>query len=738
MDKNGVSLGQTGNEDIDSLKVYVANTIPVPVSVENVDAIAKAFEDVIGLALSKTEATSSSTTIDLTPKPSDFQNMKGNLAVIVPSGFLMIHNDLEALIEALGEKEKSSSTSSSSLLSGASSLLGGGLKGLAVSAGVGIGAGAISGIANLFDNTGNKEAEDHLKSIINELNMELTADDFREDPEVKQAQHDSFVTYLSTYYTQQAAATVTEGVLGAIGTGVADAVVNLFNGLFRPDKVEEDPVRAKLDSIVLAITEQMTAEDYVGDSDILDTQKSFVKAYLWTYYSTQIAGMTVENIAGSLGSAVGNAIGGVIGGLLESAGLREKQPEGLEKILLALEEKINTDELSKDDDVKAAQKEQLLSYLKAYYAIQTAQFKLDSAANQAGSLPFEILEGAVESVKELGSRILGKLFGKEEEETDTLTQKYNAIISKLDENINVESFVNNDEVEDAQFEAMKTFITTYYSAQSIGTSASVITEKAGSSIGNFFGGIAKGVADSLAGNEDLGVYTDIITELNKNITLSKVLTADTEDKISKAQMDSTIEFLVSYYEAQSNELINSQTDKESFFGKISSSIRNNIVGWYEGLFGNDSLTPFQQAVIDIVNAPDSYKLSDDKLSQLESIKAVNVITAVEGILKKESEALVDTYESSMSRSKFKKSSLASFTDSYIDSVSKALKSSSDISSNSLDTGESISAVTYDDTRLLNQLNNIAAQLNTLIVTLQESVIGNVVVSSTTVTQDNNF
>ena len=365
---NGLTsiLKGSGNDSIDGINVYVTNSTAIPVEDENL----KAFLQNQGLNISSGQASgSSSINVKMDPSPSDFTSMK-SLNEIVPNGFILIHNDIEDLKEVL--------SSSGGSGGGLSSLLKGGIGGLGGIAGNFLG-GAVVGLAQgLFTGVFGDKTTDHMQDIIDELNMDLIADDFRGDPEVEAAQHDAFIQYLKVYYSEQTASMAGAATGSFISETVVSAVKGILKGAFEILTLGAFDPASKLESIATELDKELTYESIRSNSEAMKEVKQIqadsVISYLKWYYQAQINEIGGESVGNAIGGALKGILNGVIEGIfgsfLDLFGVNNEVPEKLEDIAIKLTENINPDDFKDDPEVVETQRNAVLKYLKWYYQAQ--------------------------------------------------------------------------------------------------------------------------------------------------------------------------------------------------------------------------------------------------------------------------------------------------------------------------------------------------------------------------------
>lgn len=219
-----------------------------------------------------------------------------DFASIIPSGFLLLHKDLKALIDGKSSQKSGLMT----ILDAVGPIL------------AAVGAVVIAGtiVKGLFGGNSEKSGG-HIQDIIDDLNMRLTADDVANYPEVQEAQREGLATYMKCYFIAQGTSAVVSATLGAVGTGAAAAVTGLVSGLLGKETKDEAQLHLKdiIDQIILSQDPAAWAEEANTDGTGLHTEvKVGIMTYLGLWFAAQAVSMTAETVAAGAGNAVGGAI----------------------------------------------------------------------------------------------------------------------------------------------------------------------------------------------------------------------------------------------------------------------------------------------------------------------------------------------------------------------------------------------------------------------------------------------
>lgn len=407
MDINGVSLNEA-TEDMKGIMVYVTNTSPIPVTFDGLEEFLSKFNinsllPSGGSLGSKYAAdTKSSVKINLDPQPSDFTSFGGDLSKVIPHGFLLLHNDLMSFLEKKDKSNESGGESFGGLLGGLSAA---GATGLGATLGGAVGGFVGGTLGGLFTGLFGDATSRHMEDIIDELNQDLTADDFRNNEEVKQVQVEGFIEYLKAYYTQQRNALYIEGTGESLGKALAGivttAITETFKGLWNAiTGKQEEP--DKLAAIAQELTAEITSEPFLSGGEYHDelkeVQNKAVMNYLKAYYAMQISEMVAQGAGNTTGNFIGNALNGVLTGMFEGTignvlrvfGVDTSNGEdfaaSLEKIVVELHNRINVEDFANSEEVLAVQRDSVIEYLKAYYKVQLNSLISDNSKGWIESL----------------------------------------------------------------------------------------------------------------------------------------------------------------------------------------------------------------------------------------------------------------------------------------------------------------------------------------------------------------
>lgn len=681
MDKNGVSL--IGNEDMDNIKVWVSNTTPIPVT------------------FSESGSKESKKKSRILPgiNASTFASLT-TLEEIIPNGFMLLHNDLQLLIENLSKSK------------------GGGF-GTALSAGAigGVVGSAASGlISGLFSGLGDK-SKDRLAQIAEELNMDLTADDFRGIPEVEQVQKESFINYLKMYYMEQIAAMAGQ----AVGSFASSAVITFFEdtlnalfGAFNKDKEPELP--GKLESIAIELDKDLTLEYVSSDSELMEQvrteQKKAVLNYIKVYYAEQVAGMAGKTAGSFVGGIFSGLIEGTIGTLVNIFTGRKEEATSLANIAEELTNSIQVADYASNEEVLEVQKNAIVNYLKVYYASQISELTTDTIGST--------ISGALSStITGLISGVIGGVFGIFTGNDKEQSSKLGEIAEELTANVKSSDYINDDGVKEAQRNAVVSYLKVYYASQVAELGAEGVGTTIGTAISTTITTAAKGIINgifSIFGGEkeaesstQTSKLQDIVKSLDNNLKAEDYVD---DSAILDIQKQAIISYVKLYYDLQIDELEN---DNKNWLGDALGKLGEGIGNFFSGLFGKKESSPFMNAVQDIINI-DSSKFKN--MPEIDSVIKNHLIKAISVVLNEQNEAILNWFSGDVDEGTkdalkdFRKAYNAAFTSSVgsIDMSNLFGGAQSNKDSNVSSIKDKVTTINIRLLNILNAINELNAKL----------------------------
>lgn len=584
-------------EEQQNLLVQVINTEtePIPVSGPYLQQLASVV--------------SSSVSVSATPKAGDILNVASNLSAVIPTGFLLLHNDLDDLSKKLGEESSDSKSGSSesgfSLLSI--------LKPMLVGAGAAVvAAGLVKGLfGGVSDRTTN-----HVQELVDDLNERLTVDDLANDNAVLTAQKIGFIAYMEAYFLQQAASMTISGVLEAVGTSAGKAVRGFFTSLFGMQE-EEDKVASKLKSMVEDIIMAQASDNYIGDEAVSKAVKIGIIAYIATYFATQTTAMATDTVLSGLTSAVGGAINSFFTNLFGIGG-----PKSYDKIQSIIDDIINaqsSDNYIGDEEVTTAVKGGIIKYIEVYFKTQALNMTADTVSSTVGS-----------SIANAVTSFFSTLFGREQEDPSGV-DKLKEIADTLMQQLNVQEAVGWDEIQQARRDGVKAYITTYFEAlaEQAGRPESKqnVAEKALNAVAGFLGKLFGREDDNASQAQAEGV-AKIIDAMLSDIDVD---TLSQDSELQQAKKDGIKSYVTSYFASMATILADkSKDDIKRGYDKYAADPwlgSNKLRG--EGLTPEEFFAKIAKL---------TFKLDDSDMpsaSELSTIKKQSVLDTAKAILNAE-------------------------------------------------------------------------------------------------------
>lgn len=664
MDINGVSLSDgSTTEDQKHLMVYVANTEPILVKLDEGSSIGTS--DKIGSV-----GDDARFTLNLNPKPDDFNSLKGNLKAIVPTGFILLHNDLQELIK--GKKVTGEAGDSGGFFSSLSGvLMSGGLTGsmAAIGSAAGAAAGSFIGagiggiISGLFG--GDTPTETHMKGIIEELNLRMTVDDFEDDPEILAEQRKAFIRYLKTYYFMQTAELAGDGVgktAASVVTGAAQElvqeVVSSLLGIVGLDDIYDDP----FEKVVKEVAGNINPDDYKNLKEVKDTQQEAIINYLKTYYALQISQMAAEE-AGKPGMSFFSGMAkelvqGVMGSLLGIVGLDDIYDTPFEKIVKEIAASINVSDYTGEgiyaSDIKDAQSKAVLEYLKEYYRAQTDNMTSEMEGQQTTSKFTGALQGTVQGILES----FGSLVGLD----DIYDSAFESIVKSLANGIDVADYTDEgtyaQSVKNVQSNAILAYLREYYQAQIDVMSSkerskdnwmTQLQNSIASSLGNIF--------ELITGKTDKNPFVDAVSAAASQISITDVDQSD----LTEVKSNSIVQGAKAILD------INVQALKSNY----------SIDGWFSGYTDilNDALDTVRENYLDALKIQVASGMIVDRNS-ITRVKTEAITKGVETVFEVNREALEYNYRPEKTKINKKSYSdyinevFGSIAQDYVDAVGK--------------------------------------------------------------------
>ena len=608
-----------------------------------------------------------------------------DFASIIPSGFLLLHKDLKALIDGKSSQKSGLMT----ILDALGPIL--------VAAGAVAIAGAI--VKGLF--SGNSEkSSGHIQDIIDELNMGLTADDVKDYPEVIQAQRDGLATYMKCYFTAQGASAVVSETLGAVGTGAAAAVTNLVNSLFGIETKDDAQLHLKkiIDTIIMAqdpekwakeATDDGTGEGGSGEDSFLRKEvRVGIAAYLGLWFAAQAASMTVETLAGGIGTAIGGFFNNLYNSLLgkdTDDNATKHLKDIIDQIILSQDIDSWVNEAGLEGSLLRGEvRLGIMTYLGLWFAAQATSMTAETLAGGIGS-----------AIGGFFNSLFTSLFGKKK--TDTLEGKLQDIIASIITSLDTkdQSITKSNEVQDAVKKGMAGYVTTYFNSIALSATAGSVGESAGEAVVGFVSSLMpwnwgkkkeeKNDPMTVLGNK----MQDVITQVTNAIKPEEMSTNDLMD----LARDGIHGFVEGYFKALSSNI------ELSSAGSSASS--------FLGIGGGNKIadTEITELILSHVKTTLSDLKVEDIRKDLNSVMAEGIGDIALTIFNKENSTIKDWYSSSLTKDQVK-TTLGGISEAYLKAVKTSIENGFKVETSSTITSKA-------DSRIIEALAQIQVILNSI-------------------------
>lgn len=720
MPENGVT---TPTRDMQGIEVYVKNSIPLDLSNNVLNRI-----DSIGVntllvgselegALFGTGARGKAPSI--TGNVDDLK--KGGLVGVIPNGFLLLHNDLQKLSGAEASGEKSNSSSSGI------NFLSDFIKGFAGAAGVAVGAAAAMALFN--SDIGTSES---LQKVISELDSDLSADDYKDDPEVASVKREAVLGYLKMYYTSQTASLAGEAVGSAVSSAVTTFAKNTLTSLFNLlTGAEDSPAATSLESIANTLDSSMGIEE-LGLSEggeyresVVNEKRKATAAYLAAYYVGQVANLAATDAASTFSDVAGELVGGTLRKIYERLTSKEENATSLESFASALDKSVTMEELGLaegGDHREVVIKEKRIAtaaYLATYYASQVANLAATTTASTISDIASEFVGGTLRKIYE-------KLIGREEN-----TTSLESFASTLDSSLTMkelglsEGGAYREGVVEEKRRAVSAYLKVYYADQ-----AAAAIKSLGSTDGIVTSLITKTLESLFGKAKDSDTASSLIELVNR---LDADMSADelglekggkNRSSVTDVQAEAVVSYLKAYYTSQVDSLLDN-FDSSS----LGTSAATAVTSFFSGLFGKkkDTTTdPFLTSLVEIIDniggSIDTAKFTYENNASVREAVDDSVSSYVTAFLEEEKAALIESIDSRALR-KAAKEALAG--------LNLDLKPLASLAFTSPSISDSTATLpTYDDRNILRKIDEVISSIETLSEILSDTSNNMTIVANT--------
>lgn len=725
MPENGVTAP---TKDMQGIEVYIKGSIPLDLGdkafteIQRINDSALLIDSELSGALfgvgDKGKAPSITGNVD------DIK--KGGLVSVIPNGFLLLHNDLVALSSPEAKKDESEGSG------GKLSFLSDFVKGFAGAAGVAAGAAAAMALFNSGEGT-----SESLKGVIADLDADISADDYKDDPEVASIKREAVLGYLRMYYTSQTASLAGDAIGNTLSSAVTSFVAgvagDLFNALLGR---EDDPAATSLEAIATTLDSSVSMDELGLEEGgeyrelVVAEKRKATASYLAAYYIGQIANLAATDAASTFSDVAGELVGGTLRKIYEKLKGKEEDATSLESFVSTLDSSMGMEELGIAEGgehreiVRKEKRLATIAYLAAYYTGQVASLATDSIASAASGFAAELVGGTLR-------KVFDKIRGKEENPSSL-----ESFISILDSSIGMNELgLDNggsyrEVVLAEKRKATAAYLSEYYNSQIRG----LASESVASAISDFALELVTGTIGKIFGKrkskeEDATSLEALATSLDASMTMEDLGLAPggaNRDRVLGVQSDAVTEYLKAYYSAQVNSLT-----KDLDSSTAGSSVATTVKSFFSSLFDkkSGSIDPFLESLKTITqNLGADMDISKFSYSSNPAVRDAidsSVGEYLTELLNKEKDALIDSIDNRALKTAAKEA-LAKVNLDLSPLASLSLPKYSIATEEVAEDEATSAATTYDDRNVLKKLDDIVANLEALLGAFQKN-IGNTTV-----------
>ena len=293
-------------------------------------------------------------------------------------------------------------------------------------------------------------------------------------------------------------------------------------------------------------------------------------------------GLDLVSIVGGAFAVVGAAViaGSIIKGLFK--GTSEDTDNHLNDIITELNNELTASDLANNPQVKEAQLEAFIGYLKAYYMQQSASMLVSG-----------VLEGVGAGAGKAINSFFSNAFGKAEDSASPLQVKLNEIIDEIAVNIDNTRYLPGGAawgtIEKETDIAVAAYLATYFATQT----ASMAVDNVASGVGEAIGGAIKGIFTGLFGKKEKDPLEQTLDNIILHITETiPIENYGYENAIVHKEVDIAVAtYLATYFATQTASM-----SIESVASSAGEALGGAITGLFNGLFGKKEEDPLEQTL----------------------------------------------------------------------------------------------------------------------------------------------
>lgn len=642
-------------------------------------------------AVSKSVTGSPKGTFTSRPQPKEDLLKSGkDFATVIPSGFLLLHQDLKDLAKDQGGG------------------LGGSLKSLASTFGTvfaAVGAVAIAGtiVKGLF--SGGSGDNSHIQDLIDQMNNQLTLDELTNGPnsaEIKAAQIQGVGTYMKSYFLAQGASAVVSETLGAIGTGAASAVTNLVNGLLGKETKDEAQLHLKalIDDIILAQESSVWVDESKKDGALKSEVRIGIMTYLGLWFAAQAVSLTAETVSSAIGSGVANvfvSFWNTISGKGTDDAAATHLKEVIDQIIINQKTSEWVTESNKPGSVLNAEvRTGIALYLGLWFAAQATKLTAETVGDSVGTAIGSFVNGFFTS-----------MFGtKKPTVMETKVQEIlDSIVISLDPKD--PGISQSSEVLDAMHDGIASYVKVYFSMMATSAVAKTTGEAGGEAAASFFKKLlpwnwGKKDTEDLVMSQLSGKLQDILQQTVNAVDSQEI---DQTEYINLAKEGIT-GFVQKYFETFLN-IENLSGAGMSYYDTYSIGYQ----AYNDPDISNSVLSALRSIFTGLIPASELSGIQ----SQVRTAATSSIVATAKEIFEAESKKIKNRYSSSLKNSDID-AAFASVSATYLNAVKNGIEDSFRVS-----TGVTVNS--QSDDRIIQALTRIQAQLDALTGNTNDLVSG---------------
>ena len=304
-------------------------------------------------------------------------------------------------------------------------------------------------------------------------------------------------------------------------------------------------------------------------------------------------GLDLVSLVGGAFAVVGAAViaGSIIKGLFK--GTSEDTDNHLNDIITELNNELTASDLANNPQVKEAQLEAFIGYLKAYYMQQSASMLVSG-----------VLEGVGAGAGKAINSFFSNAFGKAEDSASPLQVKLNEIIDEIAVNIDNTRYLPGGAawgtIEKETDIAVAAYLATYFATQTASMAVDNVASGVGEAIGGAINGLFKGLFGKKDENKDPLEQTldKILSHISETIPIENY---GYENTVIQKEVDIAVAaYIATYFAAQATSMA-----VDTVTSGAGEALGGAIKGFFTGLFKKKGETaekdPLQSKLLEIIN-----------------------------------------------------------------------------------------------------------------------------------------